>query len=85
MLVKTFQKFFTTGWMLPLVLAGAVLLALARRFDALAVICAVPPYYIARMRRCISNYDTSCRFITSGECWVRVALLYLCYWLETVS
>jgi hypothetical protein len=45
-LVKALQKFFTTGWMLPLALAGAVLLALARRFDALAVICAVPLYYI---------------------------------------
>lgn len=45
-LVKALQKFFTTAWMLPLALVGAVLLALARRFDALAVICAVPLYYI---------------------------------------
>jgi hypothetical protein len=46
MLVKRLQKFFTTRWMLPLALAGAVLLALARRLDALAVICAVPLYYV---------------------------------------
>jgi hypothetical protein len=45
-LVKTLQKFFTTRWMLPLALVGAVLLALARRFDALAVIGAVPLYYL---------------------------------------
>lgn len=44
--VKTFQKFFTTRWMLPLALFGVVLLALARRFDALAIICAVPIYFI---------------------------------------
>ena len=46
MLVKTFQKFFTTGWMLPLALFGVVLLALARRFDALAIACAVPLYFL---------------------------------------
>lgn len=46
MIAKTFQKFFTTGWMLPLALLGAVLLALGRRFDALAIICAVPIYFL---------------------------------------
>ena len=46
MLVKTFQKFFTTGWMLPLALVGIGLLALARRFDALAIACAVPLYFL---------------------------------------
>jgi hypothetical protein len=46
MLVKAFQKFFTTGWMLPLALLGAGLLALARRFDALAIACAVPLYFL---------------------------------------
>ncbi len=51
MLVKTFQKFFTTGWMLPLALFGVVLLALARRFDALAIACAVPFISCSRMRR----------------------------------
>jgi hypothetical protein len=45
-LVKTLQKFFTTGWMLPLALLGAGLLALARRFDALAIACAVPIYFL---------------------------------------
>ena len=44
--VKTFQKFFTTGWMLPLALLGAILLALGRRFEALAIICAVPIYFL---------------------------------------
>ena len=46
MLVKTFQKFFTTRWMLPLTLIGVVLLALARRFDAFAIACAVPLYFL---------------------------------------
>ena len=44
--VKTLQKFFTTGWMLPLALIGVVMLALARRSDALAIICAVPIYFM---------------------------------------
>lgn len=46
MLVKPLQKFFTTGWMLPLALIGVVLLAVGRRFDALAIICAVPIYFV---------------------------------------
>lgn len=46
MLVKTFQKFFTTGWMLPLALFGVGLLAAGRRFDALAIVCAVPIYFL---------------------------------------
>jgi len=46
-LVKTFQKFFTTSWMLPLALIGVVLLALARRFEALAIACVVPIYFMA--------------------------------------
>jgi len=46
MLVKPFQRFFTTGWMLPLALIGVGLLALGRRFDALAIICAVPIYFM---------------------------------------
>ena len=45
-IVKTFQKFFTTGWMLPLALFGVGLLAVGRRFDALAIICAVPIYFL---------------------------------------
>lgn len=43
---KALQKFFTTGSMLPLALFGVVLLALARRFDALAIACAVPLYFL---------------------------------------
>lgn len=43
---KALQKFFTTGWMLPLALFGVGLLALGRRFDALAIICAVPIYFM---------------------------------------
>ena len=43
---KAQQKFFTTGWMLPLALFGVGLLALGRRFDALAIICAVPIYFM---------------------------------------
>jgi hypothetical protein len=46
MLVKTFQKFFKTGWMLPLALIGVGLLALGRRFEALAIIGAVPIYFM---------------------------------------
>jgi len=46
LVVKAFQRFFKTVWMVPLALAGVVLLAFARRFDALAVICAVPLYFI---------------------------------------
>jgi hypothetical protein len=45
-LVKGLQKVFTTGWMLPLTLLGAGLLVLARRFDALAIACAVPVYFL---------------------------------------
>ena len=45
-LVKTLQKFYTTGWMLPLTLLGVGLLGLARRFDALAIACAVPLYFL---------------------------------------
>lgn len=45
-LVKSLQKFFTTGWMLPLALLAIVLLAVGRRFDALAVVCAVPIYFM---------------------------------------
>ncbi len=44
--VKPLQKFFTTERMLPLALAGVVLLALARRLDALSVILAIPLYYV---------------------------------------
>ena len=45
--VKVLQKFFTTKWMFPLALVGAILLVLARRFEALAMILAVPLYYIS--------------------------------------
>lgn len=45
MLIKSVQKFFTTGWMLPLTLFGVVLLALARRGHVLAITLAVPAYY----------------------------------------
>jgi hypothetical protein len=45
-LVKTLQKFFTTGWMLPLTLFGIGLLAIGRRFDALTIVCAVPIYFM---------------------------------------
>lgn len=44
--VKTLQKFFVTSCMLPLALFGVMLLALARRFDVLAIICAVPIYFM---------------------------------------
>lgn len=44
--IKVLQKYFTTLWMLPLALIGVVLLALARRFYALAIICAVPIYFL---------------------------------------
>jgi hypothetical protein len=46
-LAKTFQKFFTTKWMLPLALAGTVILGFARRLDALAVVLVIPLYYIS--------------------------------------
>ena len=45
-LVKSIQKFFTTRWMLPLALLGVALLAVARRGKVLAVILAVPLYYL---------------------------------------
>ena len=46
MAVKAMQKFFTTKTMLPLTLTGVLLLVLARRFDALTVILAIPVYYV---------------------------------------
>ena len=45
-LVKMVQKFFKTAWLLPLTLIGVVLLALARRWRALAIVLAVPAYYL---------------------------------------
>jgi hypothetical protein len=44
--VKSIQKFFTTRWMLPLALLGVALLAVARRGKVLAVILAIPLYYL---------------------------------------
>ncbi|HSE32975.1 MAG TPA: glycosyltransferase family 39 protein [Pyrinomonadaceae bacterium] len=46
MLVKTIQKFFTTGWMLPLAALGVLLLALSRRWSVLAITLSVPAYYL---------------------------------------
>ena len=46
MLVKSFQKFFKTKWMLPLLLAGIVLLSLASRGRILAVSLSAPAYYL---------------------------------------
>lgn len=45
-LVKMVQKFFKTSWMLPLALIGLVLLSLARRGRVLAIVLAVPAYYL---------------------------------------
>jgi hypothetical protein len=45
-LVKVVQKFFKTAWLLPLALIGVVLLALARRWRVLAIVLAVPAYYL---------------------------------------
>lgn len=45
-LVKIVQKFFKTAWMLPLMLIGLVILALARRGRVLAILLAVPAYYL---------------------------------------
>jgi hypothetical protein len=44
--VKSIQKFFTTRWMLPLALLGVAFLAVARHGKVLAVILAVPLYYL---------------------------------------
>ncbi|HYG79528.1 MAG TPA: glycosyltransferase family 39 protein, partial [Pyrinomonadaceae bacterium] len=46
-LVKAVQKFFKTAWLLPLALIGIALLALARRGRALALVLAVPAYYLS--------------------------------------
>jgi hypothetical protein len=45
-LVKVIQKFFKTAWLLPLMLIGLVLLALARRWRILTIVLAVPAYYL---------------------------------------
>jgi hypothetical protein len=46
MLIKSVQKFFTTRWLLPLTAFGVVLLVLSRRWSVLAIILAVPAYYL---------------------------------------
>jgi dolichyl-phosphate-mannose-protein mannosyltransferase len=46
-LVKSIQKFFVTRWMLPLALVGCFVLALSRQWSTLAIILAVPTYYLS--------------------------------------
>ena len=55
------KNLFKTGRMLPLVLAGVVLLALARRRRALAIILAVPVYFFCTQ----SALHTEYRYILS--------------------
>ena len=44
--LRTVQYFYKTVWVLPFVLFGLVVLAVRKRFQELAILLAVPAYYL---------------------------------------
>jgi hypothetical protein len=80
MLVKSFQKFFKTSWMISLALAGVVLLALARRWRVLSVSFAVPVYYL-----CIhSALHVEHRYALAMHYFFSIPIAVAVYWLVTL-
>jgi hypothetical protein len=75
-LVKTFQKFFKTTWMLPLMLFGIVLLALARRGRVLAITLAIPAYYL-----CVhSPLHIEHRYVLAMHYFFSILIATALYW-----
>ena len=76
-LVKVLQKFFKTTWMLPLMLFGIVLLALARRGRVLAIALAIPAYYL-----CVhSPLHIEHRYVLAMHYFFSILIATALYWL----
>jgi hypothetical protein len=76
-LVKTVQKFFKTTWMLPLMLIGIILLALARRGRILAIALVIPAYYL-----CVhSPLHIEYRYILAMHYFFSILIATTLYWL----
>ena len=75
-LVKIFQKFFKTAWMLPLVVAGIVLLSLGKRGRVLAIALVVPAYYL-----CVhSPLHVEHRYILAMHYFFSILIATAVYW-----
>ncbi|HEY0376554.1 MAG TPA: glycosyltransferase family 39 protein [Pyrinomonadaceae bacterium] len=80
-LVKVIQKFFRTAWLLPLMLSGVVLLVLARRWRVLAIVLAVPAYYI-----CVhSPLHVEPRYVLAVHYFFSILVATTLYWLGKKS
>lgn len=76
-LVKIFQKFFKTTWMLPLMLIGIALLALAGRGRVLAIVLVVPAYYL-----CVhSPLHIEHRYVLAIHYFFSILIATALYWL----
>jgi hypothetical protein len=76
MLVKTVQKFFTTRWMLPLAALGGVLLALSRQWAVLAIVLAVPAYYLSVH----SPLHLEPRYVLGMHCFLLMLVAVSLHW-----
>ena len=76
-LVKTVQKFFKTSWLLPLAIIGTVLLALARRWRALAAALVVPAYYLSVH----SPLHVEPRYVLAMHYFFSLLIAAALYWL----
>jgi Dolichyl-phosphate-mannose-protein mannosyltransferase len=75
--VKTGQKFFKTSWMLPLTLIGIVLLSLAGRGRALAILLCVPAYYL-----CVhSPLHIEHRYVLALHYFFSILIAVALYWI----
>ncbi len=77
MLLKSVQKFFKTSWMLPLMLIGILLLSLARRTRVLAIVLAVPAYYL-----CVhSPLHIEHRYVLAMHYFFSILIAVGLYWI----
>jgi hypothetical protein len=77
LLVRAAQKFYTTRWMLPLILFGLTLLILARRGHALVFLLVVPLYYLSAQAPLHTEY----RYVIAIQYFLLVFAAVSLYWL----
>ena len=75
------QKFFVTAWMLPLALIGGVLLKAAGYGRFLAILLAIPSYYLTAQ----SFLHTEYRYVMAIQPALFVLVAVTLYWLSMTS
>ncbi len=77
LLLRRAQKFFTPGWMLPLVFAGIALMMLGGRWRALVLLLAVPLYYLSAQAPLHTEY----RYVIAIHYFFFVLAAVTLYWI----